>query len=143
MKTLVLVTIIMLAMFAAPADAQTIPINLHGVWCASGSDYYQPSDRPCEVAETEMRITAHGFEIVDGNCTALKVTQFDVYPWGRRARKNPWGPGYRIKFKCLGEGVAKPLITEHSWTIEKGALLVQLSKEKHNTGSSINTSPRR
>jgi hypothetical protein len=78
----------------------------------------------CEGPGFELDVTASGFIAPDTECKALQVTRFNVYPWGRRGPANPWGPGYHIKFRCIGE--EGPLIIEHDWQIEKGALLTLL-----------------
>jgi len=109
--TLILVGTIALTAASAAAAAQGLPREFQGTWCAVGDDYVR-STKPCDVHETEMRVTARGFEIVDGECTALKAAQR--------------GPGYRFKFKCSGEG-GSPLITEQIWQIEKDKLQVKAS----------------
>jgi hypothetical protein len=122
------------ALAAAPASAQAqIPKQMQGMWCGvEEGDADRPYDRqyytagPCENNDFVMEVTANGFSVTDSQCKAILVTRFDVHPWGRRAPANPWGPGYRIKFRCFGELDNRPLITEQDWQIEKGALLTRL-----------------
>jgi hypothetical protein len=54
----------------------------------------------------------------------LQVKRFNVYSRGKRGSANSKAPAYHIKFRCIGE--EGPLIIEHDWQIEKGALLTLL-----------------
>jgi hypothetical protein len=118
----------------APVGAQAqIPKQMQGKWCdpdvsegaeSEGGDRSAYVRGACEGPGFELDVTASGFIAPDTECKALQVTRFNVYPWGRRGPANPWGPGYHIKFRCIGE--EGPLIIEHDWQIEKGALLTLL-----------------
>jgi hypothetical protein len=126
MRKLILTGAALVAL-SMPAAAQSMPKDLQGKWCADDelSDRYVSgytrSGGECRIYEIEMRVIARGFEIVDGDCTALNVT-----------RKRG---AYRIKFRCAAEGVATPLVTEQTWQIKQDTLAV--------TDAKANTGPRR
>jgi hypothetical protein len=115
---------------AMEAQAQ-IPKQMQGKWCdpdvsegaeSEGGDRSAYVRGACEGPGFEINVTASGFTTPDIECKALQVKRFTVYSRGRRGSANPGGPGYRIKFRCIGE--EGPLIIEHDWQIEKGALLI-------------------
>jgi hypothetical protein len=116
----------------AQAQAQ-IPKQMQGKWCdpdvsegaeSEGGDRSTYVRGACEGPGFEIDVTASGFTAPDTECRALQVKRFTVYSRGRRGSASPEGPGYRIKFRCIGE--EGPLIVEHDWQIEKGALLTLL-----------------
>jgi hypothetical protein len=122
----------------APAQAQ-IPKQMQGRWCdpdvskgakSEGNDRSAYVRGACEGPGFEIDVTASGFTAPDTGCKVLQVKRFNVYPWGRRGPPNRWGPGYHIKFRCIGE--EGPLIIEHDWQIEKGALLISLRDARRN-----------
>jgi hypothetical protein len=86
----------------ASAGEALIPKTMQGMWCGSREDddilqRMEPfNQEDCD----RTVIHARGFRREGLNCTAVKVTMFDQYPWGRKAQKNPWGPAAIIKFKC-------------------------------------------
>jgi hypothetical protein len=117
---------------AAGAQAQ-IPKQMQGKWCdpdvsegaeSEGGDRSAYVRGACEGPGFEIDVTANGFTAPDIECKALQVKRFTVYPRGRHGSAGSEGPGYRIRFRCIGE--EGPLIIEHDWQIEKGALLTLL-----------------
>jgi hypothetical protein len=131
MNKLILITAAALLALTSAADAVEMPKDLRGDWCGRGdsgnpnaSFYGRFDEGGCNNDEPKMTVTARGLEIVEGNCTAIRVTKFDIYPWGRRVHKNPWGPGYRISFLCINKdnSTNMPAYIQHTWQIEKGIL---------------------
>jgi hypothetical protein len=118
---------------AATETQAQIPKQMQGKWCdpdvsegaeSEGGDRSTYVRGACEGPGFEIDVTASGFTAPDTECRALQVKRFTVYSRGRRGSASPEGPGYRIKFRCIGE--EGPLIIEHDWQIEKGALLTLL-----------------
>ena len=116
MKKLALVLTLLVLPITASAGEALIPKEMQGAWCGSPMDDaslqrmapYNQED--CD----KTVIHARGFRREGLNCTAIKVTTIDQYPWGRKAQKNPWGPAAVIRFKCGSEG-----LLEFEWKREK------------------------
>jgi hypothetical protein len=152
--TIIIQTAAALALAAgvvAAAEAQPqMPKQMQGKWCdpdvsegaeSEGGDRSTYVRGACEGPGFEIDVTASGFTTPDIECTALQVTRFNVYSRGRRGPANPRGPGYRIKFRCIGE--EGPLIIEHDWQIEKGALLTLLRGARRSSPKDVDTASRR
>src|SRR5262245_58035845 len=129
--TLALVIAAVLAAVITPAGAgPQIAKEMQGQWCAIDPEYYARGS--CEKVPSpgeDIEITADGFVITTPflQCKATRITTFDVYPFGKSKGRNPWGPGYRITFKCIGETEG---IAIEEWQIGKGDyLLVRLIKK--------------
>jgi hypothetical protein len=116
---------------ASYASAAEMPKDIRGVWCdRSGGIFNLVENGGCDQSDPEMKVTSRGFETAAGECTALKVTKYDVYPWGKRAnpavRKNPYGQPYRISFLCINRHAEGrlPAYLAQRWEPEKDYLVV-------------------
>jgi hypothetical protein len=109
-----LMTAAALLVLTGGANAAEMPKELRGAWCLdTDTGTYVPWGE-CTL-RSGLSVGARGFDIVNGDCTALKVTRF-----GKRA--------CRIRFRCQGEGIEEPLAIAHIWRIEKDALKVTVIK---------------
>src|SRR4051794_19882592 len=102
MKKLALVLVLLVLPVTASAGEALIPKAMQGAWCGSpvDDDILQRMEPYNQEDCDKTVIHARGFRREGLNCTTVKVTTFDQYPWGRKAQKNPWGPAAIIKFKC-------------------------------------------
>jgi hypothetical protein len=129
----------------AAVAAPTLPAEFHGSWCGT---FYKPGlpqstktfpfgkerqdfvEMSCETAGeqngTELEIDAQGFETGDMRCHAIEVQKFNRNNY-RKGILNPWGPAYRVKFRCEDEGFN---YTTKAWTwqIQKGYIVVEAAK---------------
>jgi hypothetical protein len=134
MKRFIIPLAAVMILTTAPAHGEPqIPREMQGKWCGSPLyplaplQSYYPG--PCGVDDgVEMEITASGFNAA-GNwqCTAIRVTKFNV-PSYKGSSINPWGPGYRIKFRCNKREGGNTVVTEYVWQMEKDYLLTSLAK---------------
>jgi len=107
----------------AAAQVQ-MPKEMQGEWCEQGDYYFvRAPDGGCEVASEKFTVTAGGYSYVDGpECVAIRIATFER---SRGARKNPWGPGYRITFRCKATDASpKPstMTQTQKWYTAKGNL---------------------
>jgi hypothetical protein len=125
---------------ASPSTAvsPTIPNEYLGQWCLSDRDAEAGNALPhgdepatfitgrCREGFTDRLVAgqAAGFAAHEMGCTAIEVAKFDVYPLGKRARANPWGPGLRVK---LMTSKRLELIRELVPTISRIALFANMS----------------
>jgi hypothetical protein len=56
----------------------------------------------------------------------MQANAFDFFMGGKYG-KNPWGPGYRFKFRCTSEGQAPEFYTQE-WTTAKVYLWIKSTK---------------
>jgi hypothetical protein len=130
MRTLILAAAV--ALTASGASAAEMPKDLHGVWCVVVPGTFQYSQVPeaCPDGADTMEVNARGLSVDEHECRLLKLTRFDVYPWGKRPYKNsgeviknPWGPAYRMSFRCASE-TGHPFVVQQRWDREKGVLTI-------------------
>jgi hypothetical protein len=110
--------------------AGLIPSTMRGKWCGfpdNDAVLHQALDNNECVDEETTYVDPHGYAVEGVYCRAIRVRTFDQYPWGRRASKNPWGPGAVIKFRCkMDEAPRKTAFTTTvRWRTEKDYLYVE------------------
>jgi hypothetical protein len=125
-----------LLLLAGTAQATPqLPKDYHGDWCLADDGrtgrelphgdepaFFFLLDEGCSedwLHVTSRGFTSRGFNMNDAECTAVEVTKFNVYPWGKRAPVNPWGPRLRVKFRCQSDGGTWTTMT---WQREKDTL---------------------
>jgi hypothetical protein len=126
---------------ATPAAADKIPKEMHGTWCgtffqtpkqgAKGfpfgderQDFVGMSCASTEEPGVELVIDAQGFETGDMRCQAIKVEKFYLNNY-RKGILNPWGPAYRVKFRCEDKGL-KTTTKTWAWQEQKGYIVMDM-----------------
>jgi hypothetical protein len=109
MKRLFLIATALLALTGG-ANAVEMPKELRGVWClVDGSRDTYAHAGECTI-RNGLGVDASGFDIPNGDCLALNVSQIAT-----RA--------YRIRFRCQDD-IAKPLVIDQTWRIKNDILKV-------------------
>ena len=144
MKKLSLIGTALLAFTATAQAAPKIPAEFHGTWCSTPTDKVKgANDFPrgntrqdfvgmaCSEPEGgfEITITAQGFEAYGGemSCKVIKVEKF-LLNNVRKGVLNPWGPAYRVQFKCSVEEDPTFITKVWSWQNQKGYIVMELAK---------------
>jgi hypothetical protein len=128
-----------LAVPASAAAAPKIPAEFHGTWCSEPDNGSFPKGNTrqdfvgfaCsqDGGGSELEVTADGFTGFGGEmtCKVLKVEKFNLNNV-RKGIRNPWGPAYRVRFRCVVEE-DRPFVTKAwSWQIQKGYIVMDVAK---------------
>ena len=128
---------------ASPLEAAPlIPEEYQGGWCLSDDDatgrelpqgnlpatYHWGS---CDKnSDDTLQVTSGGFTTGEVRCRSVEVTKINVYPWGKRAHVNPWGPILHIKFRCERAGQMWTTGAQ-SWQREKDYIMIKEASRPH------------
>jgi hypothetical protein len=146
MTKLLLATVALVALTSATHAAVEIPAEFHGTWCSTPTDKV-PGALNFPMSKTrqdfagiscvqpeggfEIEVMAKGFTAYNGNldCKVTKVDQFMLNNV-RKGVLNPWGPAYRVKFRCADQGDRLTYFTTKSWSwqIQKGYISMEVAK---------------
>jgi hypothetical protein len=135
----------LLALTGVANATDKIPQEMHGTWCGTffkagtpqgtknfpfGKERQDFVEMSCASANepngVELDIDAQGFETGDMRCHAIKVQKFNLNNY-RKGILNPWGPAYRVKFRCEDEGLNYTTKT-WTWQIQKGYIVMEVAK---------------
>ena len=103
---------LLLATSSAVAAAPQMPQETIGKWCVEDPGYYVRDDS-CPYEEA-MVVTARGFQVVDSKCFLTRIAKR--------------GSGYRMTFRCGGEGRIGTMTSNQNWRIESSRLYMGLRR---------------
>jgi hypothetical protein len=121
------------------AAGPTIPSEFHGTWCNNeitdinlerGNqqlDFVRLSCESTGKSGFDIEVTGNGIDMHNGDMFCSPIGKVQPYMTNeiRKGIRNPWGPAYRIKFRCGYEGDS--FITKTwSWQIVKEYLRMEV-----------------